>query len=174
MPSAPDTIVLKRDRDLEGRDFELWMRLALFALLPLITILAFANLFGQRPQTSSASVAKARLSVYSPKRVRSGVLFEARFHITARQELKKATLVLDPGWFEGMTVNTIEPSPLDESSANGRLSLDLGHVAAGKSYLLFLYFQVNPTNVGHRSQTVELFDGQQKIATIHRTITIFP
>jgi hypothetical protein len=174
VPSAPDSIVLKRDRDLEGRGHELWVRRSLFALLPLVGVLALLNLFGQRPQTTTAGVERAGLKVYAPARVRSGVLFEARFHVTAKQELKKATLVLDPGWLEGMTLNTIEPSPLDESSANGRLSLELGHVPAGESYLLFLQFQVDPTNVGHRSQTVELFDGQERLLTIHRTITIFP
>jgi hypothetical protein len=171
---APDTIVLKRDRDLEGRAHEIWVRRGLFALLPIVAVLALVNLFGQRPQTSTAAGDRADLKVYAPARVRSGVIFEARFHVTAKQELKKATLVLDPGWLEGMTLNTVEPSPLNESSADGRLSFELGHVPAGKSFLLFLQFQVDPTNVGHRSQTVELFDGQQKLLTIHRKITIFP
>jgi hypothetical protein len=34
--------------------------------------------------------------------------------------------------------------------------------------------QVNPTNVGHRSQNVELDDGEKPILTVHRNITIFP
>jgi hypothetical protein len=34
--------------------------------------------------------------------------------------------------------------------------------------------QVNPTNVGRRSQNVELDDGETPILTVHRTITIFP
>jgi hypothetical protein len=33
---------------------------------------------------------------------------------------------------------------------------------------------VNPTNVGHRSQNVELDDGNAKLLTIKRSITIFP
>ncbi len=33
----------------------------------------------------------------------------ARFRVTAKQDLKKATLVLDPGWAENITINTIEP-----------------------------------------------------------------
>ena len=35
-------------------------------------------------------------------------------------------------------------------------------------------FQVNPTNVGRRSQNVELRDGDTHISTIHRTMTVFP
>jgi hypothetical protein len=171
---TPDTIVLKRDRDLEGRGWEIWLRRGLFALLPLLTVLALVNLFGQRPATSKASSAAATLKVYAPKRIRSGLLYMARFHITAHRDLKEATLVLHPGWLEGMTVNTIEPTPVGEASKNGRLSLDLGHIPAGGSYLLFVDFQVNPTNVGHRPQTVELFDGDTKLLGLSRTITIFP
>lgn len=40
--------------------------------------------------------------------------------------------------------------------------------------MLFIYFQVNPTNVGHRSQSVELRDGDERLAVVHRSITIFP
>ena len=73
-----------------------------------------------------------------------------------------------------MTINTIEPSPTDETSENGRLALTLGPIKAGDSFLLFMQFQVNPTNVGRRSQDVELRDGDTHIATIHRTVTVFP
>jgi hypothetical protein len=88
--------------------------------------------------------------------------------------LKNATLVLGPGWVEGMQVNSTNPQPVSEGSRNGRLVLELGHIAAGHSYLLFVEFQVNPTNVGHRSQDVELDDGGTRLLTIHRSITIFP
>jgi hypothetical protein len=171
---VPDTIVLKRDRDLAGRAWQIWVRRGLFTLLPIMTLLALLNVFGQRPSSSTTSSPEASLKVYAPSRVRGGLLFEARFHITARQDLKQATLVLHPGWLEGMTLNTIEPSPVDEASRNGRLSLDLGHIPAGNSYLLFMQFQADPTNVGHRKQTVELFDGDKKLLELGRTITIFP
>jgi hypothetical protein len=37
-----------------------------------------------------------------------------------------------------------------------------------------MQFQVNPINVGHRSQDVALYDGKQKLLELHRTITVFP
>src|SRR3954447_26294536 len=107
MAVRPDQIVLKRDRDLAGRGWEIWLRRGLFALLPAILVIALFNVFGQRPVTTSTAVGSAALKVYAPTRVRSGVLYEARFRITARHELKKAILVLHPGWLEGMTMNTI-------------------------------------------------------------------
>jgi len=172
--SVPDTIVVKRDLELAGRRHELGVRRALFALLPLLSLLALLNLFGQRPSRSNATAAQASLAVYAPSRVRGGLLYEARFRVTARAELKKAVLVLDSGWLENITVNSIEPQPVSESSADGRLALDLGEIPSGKSYLLFVYFQVNPTNVGHRSANVTLYDGSQKLLEASRTITIFP
>ena len=174
MAGVPDSVVLKRDRDLEGRQTEIWVRRGLFALVCAIPVLALFNLFGQRPGTSSAATPTAKLSIYAPARIRSGLLWEARFHITARGELKRATLILDPGWLEGSTLNTIEPSPVGEASADGSLSFELGHIPAGRSFILFLDFQTNPTNVGHRHQTVTLYDGARKVLTVHRTITVFP
>ena len=144
------------------------------ALLVVLCALGLANLFGQRPGTSKAATAAASLSLYAPTHLRSGLYFEARFHVVARRELKKATLVLDPGWAEGITINTIEPSPIGEASADGKLVLTLGHIPAGKSYIVFMQLQVNPTNVGHRSQDVELDDGTTPLLRIERAVTIFP
>jgi hypothetical protein len=172
--NVPDTIVLKRDRDLEGRRNEIWVRRSLFGLLCVVPLLALLNVFGQRPAGSEAAAGAAQLSVYAPDRVRGGLLYEARFHVTAKQDIRKAILVLGSGWLEGMTVNTIEPAPTAETSADGSLSLDLGRISAGDSYLLFVQFQVNPTNVGHRDRLVELYDGPQKLLTMNRAVTIFP
>jgi len=98
----------------------------------------------------------------------------ARFTIRAREDVAKATLVLDPGWAEAITINTIEPSPIGEGSDNGRLVLELGHIPAGQKYVLYMHLQINPTNVGHRSQDVELRDGDTVLARVDRTITLFP
>jgi hypothetical protein len=170
----PDTIVLKRDRDLAHRAWEVWVRRGLFSLLPLLFVLALLNVFGIRPSTSSAEAPAAKLTVYAPTRVHGGNLYEVRFRIDATSALKKATLVLDSGWLEGMTLNSIEPSPESETSADGRLSLSLGDIAAGRSFLQFVYFQVNPTKVGHRPQKVELYAGATKVLEIDRSITVFP
>ena len=174
MADIPQQIVLKRDRDLEGRAWEIWLRRGLFLLLPIVALLGLLNLFGQRPTATTTSGGGASLKLFAPSRVRGGVIYEARFHITAQRDLKQATLELSPGWLESMTLNTIEPSPVNEGSNNGRLTLDLGHIPAGQSHLLFLQFQTNPTNVGHRDASVTLKDGDQTLLRLHRTITVFP
>ena len=70
--------------------------------------------------------------------------------------------------------NRLIVSPIDEGSDDGRLSFDLGHIAAGNKYRLFMEFQVNPNNVGSRDQDVELLDGKTHITTIHRSVFVFP
>jgi hypothetical protein len=54
------------------------------------------------------------------------------------------------------------------------LTFQLGHIPAARSYLLFMEFQVNPTNVGHRAQDVTLADGSTALVTLHRNVTIYP
>jgi hypothetical protein len=173
--STPDLLTLKRHRELEGLyTTGLVARRVGYVLLLVIAVLGLLNVFGQRPSTSTADGPAAKLELYAPSHLRGGLLYMARFRVTAKQDLKKATLVLDPGWAESITINTIEPSPAEETSDNGRLSFELGPVPAGKSYALYMEFQVNPTNVGRQSQDVELRDGDTRVATISRTATVFP
>jgi len=170
----PDGIVLRRHRDLVGRTWHPWVRRGVLVLLGVILLLALLDVFGQRPATAITDSPAARLELSSPSSVRGGLMFQARFTIRAHRELKAATLVLGDGWLENMTVNTIEPSPVNEASDDGKLSLELGHIPAGQKYVLFIQFQVNPTNVGRREQTVVLRDGDEQLLTYEKTITVYP
>ena len=175
MASVPDTLTLEKHRDLEGLYvIGLVARRTGYVVLAAVAVLGLLSVFGQRPSTATAEGAAAKLQLYAPSHLRGGLLYMARFRITAKQDLKKATLVHDSGWGESITINTIEPTPVDETSDNGRLSFELGPVRAGESYVLFMDFQVNPTNIGRRSQDVELRDGDTHIATIDRSVTVFP
>jgi hypothetical protein len=172
MADLPDFLTLRHNRDRVGR-YEVPLRRVGLAVLCLFLLAGLLNTFGQRPQSSTTAVAAASLKLYAPARVRSGLYYEARFTIDAQNDIKNAMLILDPGWAEGMTINTIEPSPIEEASRNGKLVLTLGHIRAGTTYLLFMQLQVNPTNVGRRSQDVALYDGGTLLASIDRTITVF-
>jgi len=172
---VPDGLVLKRHRDREGLRKYPWPRWAVIALITLFSLLGLFNVFGQRPETTLAASPAADLKLYAPTHLRGGLLFSARFHIVAHRDVKNAILIPAPGWVEGMSVNTIEPSPLGEGSDNGRLTLQLGHIARGTSYVLWMQFQVNPTNVAWRRPAgVTLADGSTRLLRIDRSYTIYP
>jgi hypothetical protein len=173
MADPPAYLTLRHNRDQVGRR-ELTIRRVIVGLVSLVLLAGLLNVFGQRPATSEAGTTAASLKVYAADRVRGGVIYQARFTITARQDVKEATLVLDSGWLEGITVNTIEPSPVGEASRDGKLVLTLGHIPAGTSYILFIQLQVNPTNVGHRSQDVALYDGDTFLTSVDRAVTVYP
>jgi hypothetical protein len=169
----PDQLTLKVNRDREGKRDVLARRI-MIAALTVVLALGLLNLFGQRPFTSTVAADAATLEVYAPERVRGGLFYEARFTIRAQDQVDEATLVLDPGWAEGITINTVEPAPVGEASRDGQLVFELGRIPAGQKHVFYLQLQVNPTNVGHRSQDVLLFDGEELLATIDRTITVWP
>jgi hypothetical protein len=173
MADTPAFLTLRRNRDGAGRR-EVPIRRALLTLVCLLLVAGLLNVFGQRPQTSEASTSAASLKVYAANHVRGGVIYEARFTVTARDDLKNATLVLDSGWLEGITINTTAPSPIGEASRDGKLVYTLGNVPAGTSYILFLQLQVNPTNIGHRSQDVALYDGEKFLTSVDRSVSVFP
>jgi hypothetical protein len=170
----PDGILLRRHRDLSGRGWHPWVRRALLALVGLVLLLALLDVFGQRPSTSRAEADAATLSVSAPSAVRGGLLFQARITTEVHSELKDATLVFNQAWLNGLTLNTVEPSPLNEASRDGNLSLEFGHLPAGSKHVLYLEYQVNPTTVGSRTLRLELRDGETPVTTLRRTLRIFP
>lgn len=174
MTKTPDTIVLARHRDLAGRRKGIWWRRTMVLLLTGFLVAGLVDVFGQRPSTTVVRGPDASLELYAPSHLRGGLLFEARFTVHATRTLNHAVLVLGPGWNEGTQVNTIEPSPVSETSNDGRHAFLLGHIDAGSAYRLFMEFQVNPTNVGHRAADVWLYDGNTRLLSIGRNVTVYP
>ena len=174
MTETPDSIVLARHRDLAGRRKGIWWRRAMVLLLAAFLVAGLADVFGQRPDRTVVRGPGASLELYAPSHLRGGLLFEARFTVHATRPLQHAVLVLGPGWNEGTQINTIEPSPVAQTSSDGRHAFLLGHIDAGATYRLFMEFQVNPTNVGHRAADVWLYDGNTKLASIDRNVSVYP
>jgi hypothetical protein len=171
---APETLTLKTNRDRNNWWQSVWIR-RLLLLIPLVlVVLGLADFFGQRPSTATAHAPSARLSVTAPTRARSGLIYAARFRISAVADLKQATLILDPGWADGYTVNGEAPQPLTQGSANGRLNFGFGHIPAGQQLTFWLSLQVNPTTIGRHPQNVDLYDGKTLLVALRRSVLIFP
>jgi hypothetical protein len=169
----PDGLSRKRNLDLSGRARHPWYRRALLCSIATLPILPLLNVFGQHPTVSFAHAAAADLEVTAPARLRSGLIFQVRVNVIAHQDISKPQLVFDPGWWESMSENSMAPNPSSETNSNGRVVLSYNRLAAGHTLVVWMYFQVNPTNVGKRREDVELDDGATPITTVHRSLTIF-
>lgn len=174
--AVPDHIDLERHRDWEGRRFERLLPPTLLVLSALLPLLALLGVFGQSPDVKKVANPNgvATLELSAPNSVRSGLLYQARFNIRANRDIKDAVLVLDSGWLESMTLNTVEPSPAEETSRDGGLALDLGEIPKGKLWRQYLQFQVNPVNAGSQSQGVTLYDGNVPLLHLNRDLMIWP
>jgi hypothetical protein len=160
--------------DLAGRRSEPWIRRALILLLLAIAVVALVGVFGQETKHTTVQAPAASLTLSSPTRVRGGLYFQTKIKVVARQNLAKPKIVLNDGFFDGLTLNTSEPQPSQEINRNGRIAFDYDTLNAGQQLSLWLQYQVNPVTVGSRTQQVELDDGDTPIATITRNFTSFP
>lgn len=170
----PQGLTLERNRDLHGRSGHVSYRRALLCLITVFPVLALLNVFGQRPTTTLGHAVAGDIAVTAPARLRSGLIFQVRVQMTAHQDIAKPQLIFDRGWWDSMSENSIEPNPSSQTNLNGRVVLSYNKLAAGDTLIVWLYFQVNPTNVGKRREDVELDNGATMITRVHRSLTVFP
>jgi hypothetical protein len=171
----PAEIDLGRHRDFEGRRAGQWLRRGFLALLAAFLVAALANVFGQAAATDTADGAAGTLSVKAPSRVRGGLTYQGEFTIHAKEALAAPTLVLDRGWVDQTTVNTLEPEPAGTTTdAAGALKARFPAMAAGRTLVVYAQFQANPINFGSHDADVSLYDGSRQIASISRTQLDFP
>ena len=174
MAEIPDQLVLRRHRDLEGRRNGIHWRRSLLVVLAAFLVAGLLNVFGQRPASTTIRAPAASLELSAPSHLRGGLLYAAIFTVRAHRTLRHAALVLSPGWATTQQINTMEPSPLGETSRHGQLTLLLGKIRRGLAYRLFMQFQVDPTSVGRWAGDVSLYDGSTRLIHIDRTVTVFP
>jgi hypothetical protein len=138
-------------------------------------LLGLGNTFGQTPVESEADTASAALRVTAPADVRGGLIYQVRVDVSAHRALEKPRLVFSQTWFQGMTLNSLAPQPSTESSRNGDVAFQLSPIPAGTTATYWFYFQVNPTTVGWQEpENLQLKEGRVLVASIHRTLTIYP
>jgi hypothetical protein len=169
-----DTAIRDEYRDIQGRRTEPWIRRTFVLLFFAVVVIALAGVFGQETKHTTVQAPAASLTLSSPTRVRGGLYFQTKIKVIARQNLAKPKIVLDDGFFDGLTLNTSEPQASQEINRNGRIAFDYDTLGAGQQLTLWLQYQVNPVTVGSRTQRVELDDGDTVVATITRKFTSFP
>ena len=133
-----------------------------------------ASVFGQKVETMTAEAASAELEVKAPTAARPGLVYEVQFTIAAKEALDQPALVLDSGWFDGFTINTMSPDQTSWIQRDGRNVLSYPPVAAGDELVVRFQYSVNPTTFGRRSHRVALEDGGSTIASVDHDMTVFP
>jgi hypothetical protein len=174
MSDLPDGIDLPRHRDFEGKRPGQWLRHLYLMLLLAFVVAALLNVFGANTATSEARAPAATLKVTAPERVRGGLLYQARIEIHALRPIGAPTLVLDRGWIEETTLNTLEPEPADTTSDEGHLKIRYPPLQPGRILTVYISLQANPNDVGTHNQGIALFDADKEIASVDRTQVNFP
>lgn len=174
MAALPDYLERKTHVELYRRDVEPYFRRAILLLFVGVSAAGIANVFGQHTRVVSADSSAAKLTVEAPHAARAGLIYQVRFRIDAHSELAEPALVFDPGWFDGLTINTIEPDLVKWNEEDGRTVAELPAIQAGHHLVVRLQYQVNPTVIGHRPQNLVLEDGGAAIVTVHHGQLIFP
>jgi hypothetical protein len=149
-------------------------RWALMTLFGVVAALAAIGIFGQRLTESTATAPAAKLRLSAPKVVRGGLFFQSKVEVRALRAIEHPRLVLDRGWVEQMQFNSTEPQAMSEAGRDGRVVLSYDGLDQGDLLVVWTQFQVNPTNLGHRSYAVELDDGDEPIARVNPSITVLP
>lgn len=172
-PRPPDCISLEAHRD-HAHPVERLARWLLVTALGAVTLAALAGAFGQRSGETSATGDGATLRLTAPGALRGGLFFQGRFEVEAAEPIRRPTLVLDPGWLDAITLNTVVPEPERTASEDGAVSLEFAPLAAGQALTVYLELQVNPTTLGRRDQGAVLRDGDRTLVAVERSVTIFP
>jgi hypothetical protein len=162
------------ERHRRGRSVETWVRRAGLTLFGVVVVIALTGKLGQRATSASNVGPAATMQVKSPTRLRGGLLYQARFTVTAHRRLAHTRLVLEPGWFDGLTLNTTEPQASEETNEDGSVSFAYGALPAGERLHVWLEYQVNPTTIGLLTQRATLKDGNTQLATLTRKTRVFP
>jgi hypothetical protein len=164
---------MRPQQDRTGR-LEVWLRRVALATIVGFLALGLANVFGQRASTRRDTGRAAALEVRSPGALRGGLVFQGSVRVEALEGLERPALLLDGGWTDGITMNSLTPEPSEERQAAGRLVLEYDAMPAGTVMVVRLQLQVNPTTLGRRSLGVSVLDGERTLVRVDRRVTIFP
>lgn len=172
--TLPELIEREAHVELRRRRVEPWARRVFLLALVAVSALGLASVFGQEPDTKTARADAADLKLSAPAAVRGGLVYEVVVTVSAHRDLAAPELVFDPGWFEGLTINTVEPEPAEWAQRDGRNVLAYGRLAAGDRLEVHLQYQANPTALGRRDQDLALADGGVELVQIDHRATVFP
>ena len=172
-PRFPDGIDDSHSRPLKG--LHPYASPLAFVLLGGLLSLAMLGLLGGAPATKViVDEPAASMAVKLARPLRSGLFFETRIHVVARQDIAKPTIGIDAVLWRDLTINSQVPSATDETFTDGQYRFSYSALQAGETLEIKIDGQTNPPLVGRLAGAITLLDHDVRLAETHLSVLVLP
>ena len=137
--------------------------------------LALSGLFGGQPHPARViETSSATITLEFPETLRNGEFFEMRATVKAKRALTDVKLGISTSYWQDMTVNTMLPTPAEETSKDGRYIFSYGSLKAGDFLTLKFDGQINPPMFAGTEGRLTILDGNAELASVPIKLRVFP
>jgi hypothetical protein len=162
-------------RHIDGRRSR-WLRpflIVVFIALPLLAALA-GMLGGGTPSETTVATPLARLSVETPRILRSGNWFETRVIVLPSQDVADLVVEIDEPLWRAMSIDTVVPDADGVASLDGTFAYSFGPVRKGERFLMKFDGQIQPRWLRRFSGRIAIKDGERPLVDLPLAITVLP
>ncbi len=146
-----------------------------FLVLGTAMAVAATGLLGGAPApVTSVSCPAASMELKIARPLRSGLFFETRIRVTARQAIARPVIGVDATLWRDLTINSQVPAPANESFKDGQYRFEYGPLKAGETLEVKIDGQTNPPLIGRVEGSVTLLDNDTPLTKAHVTIPVLP
>jgi len=97
-----------------------------------------------------------------------------RFRVNSHAPLEDVTIAITPSLMQDMTINTLSPGPEKESFGTGGVRWSYGPLDKGKTLVVKIDGQINPSLFGGTKGAVALYDGDRRLGALPVSIRVLP
>jgi hypothetical protein len=148
--------------------------LSLLVLGSLMAAAALGAFGGEGLDTTAVDGAGARLVVEAPDTLRNGEFYEMRVYVTPSRPVGDLVLSVDAGLWRQTTQNSMLPAAAEEGFEDGAFHFSYGAAEAGRTILVKMDFQLNPSLLGDVAGRIRVLDGSQDLAALPLEIEVRP
>jgi len=158
-----------------GSPFPLRFRWAMLFALGAVLTLALLGVFGGlKNDVVTASGPDATLEVNTPAILRSGQIYEMRVVAGAKRPIAKPAIAVAESYWRDLTINTLTPTPANESFEDGYFVFEFDPLEAGESIGFKIDGSVNPSLLGGTRGAVEFRDDKRPLAKAGVKLRVYP
>lgn len=171
-PAAPAGIESRHIHRAEGTRFQRWPFGT--AALGVLLALSFFGVYGD-DQKLSDSGEDVQFVVQGPSVIRNGEFFEMMLQVEAGRDIQNLVVLVEPDLWRDMTVNTLLPDPSEQGFVNGAFVFEFGRLGGGKSLLVKIDGQVNPSHGPSANKgEISIADDRTTLASVNFEMEVLP